>query len=126
MGRMPSRRRLRSKPPAAVRGIVRISQALILRLSPNDRPVARLEGGAFRIHRVAGASVVATAVPAAPGPPAAPRLIIVRGTIWISRFDRRAIGAHAVLAWMDGFPCHRRSCQHGRNDCSSRNQLEFG
>src|SRR3984885_14359637 len=87
--------------------------------------VCALEGGSLRKHRITGASVVATAVPTTPDAPAAPSPIIVHGAVWISRFNRRAVGAHPGVMRTDGVVCHRGPEQRNRQDCGGSNEFEI-
>jgi hypothetical protein len=86
----------------------------------------RSSKGASIKHGIAGASVVATAVPTTPDAPVAPAFVIVCGTVWISRFDRRTIGA-LVLLYLVGYcvPSHRGSNEHSRNGCGRADESEI-
>src|SRR5487761_2110816 len=85
------------------------------------------EGVSSRIHRVTGAGIAASAIPTTSSSPAAPGFVIEHRGIRITRFDRRAIGASGVGP-RGGYrmPGHGGSCQHGRKDCGSGNQFQFG
>jgi hypothetical protein len=77
-------------------------------------------------HGVTGASVVAPAVPATSGSPAAPGFVIIHRGIGISRFNRRTIGALG-LSYRLGYdvPSHRGSYEYSRNDRGHANQSEI-